>query len=171
MRCNKLLDNDVPTHSDHERRTEPARGEALRPGALTILAQAQEGRSLIEDFVPLADSLEFDLGQQYWRERGSQAFIGDATPVPYAINNEGSLSRRTAELFFASLVESEKTQPLEPLLYVLELGIGVGLFARFFLDALQEICAREAKDYYRRGHASNSTRIVAAELTLTSVQT
>jgi thioredoxin-like negative regulator of GroEL len=118
--------------------------------AQNILASAQEGRFVIEDFVPLTDSLEFDLGQQYWRERGSKAFISDATPVPFTINNDGALSRRTAEVFFASLVESEQGRPLESTLYVLELGIGVGLFARFFLDAFQEICAREGKDYYRR---------------------
>jgi hypothetical protein len=116
----------------------------------SILAQAQEGRLVIEDFVPLADSLEWELGQQYWRERGSKAFIGDATPVPFAINNDGALSRRTAETFFASLVEAEADGPLEPALYVLELGIGVGLFARFFLDAFAEICGREGKDYYQR---------------------
>ncbi len=125
--------------------------QAGRPeSAKDILREAQEGRFVIEDFVPLTDSLEFDLGQQYWRERGSKAFTSDATPVPYTINNDGALSRRTAEVFFVSLVESEQRGPLEPTLYVLELGIGVGLFARFFLDTFQEICAREGKDYYRR---------------------
>ena len=33
---------------------------------------------------------------------------------------------------------------------MLELGIGVGLFARFFLDAFKEKCAQEGKDYYHR---------------------
>ena len=87
-----------------------ARGAAsLRPSAQAILAQAQDGRVVLEDFVPLTDSLEFALGQQYWRERGSKAFISDATPVPFAINNDGALSRHTAEVFFASLVEAEQS--------------------------------------------------------------
>ena len=33
---------------------------------------------------------------------------------------------------------------------VLELGIGIGLFARFFLDRFRELCACSGKDYYER---------------------
>src|SRR5262249_14254578 len=40
--------------------------------------------------------------------------------------------------------------PLEPDLFVLELGIGVGLFARYFLDALRDLCLQHGKDYYDR---------------------
>jgi tetratricopeptide (TPR) repeat protein len=50
----------------------------------------------------------------------------------------------------SSLVEAEKAGTLEGRIFVLELGIGVGLFARFFLDAFKELSAREHKDYYRR---------------------
>jgi tetratricopeptide (TPR) repeat protein len=139
---------ELPTHAAGN--ADVQRGAGTRPRAQSILALAQDGRFVIEDFVPLADSLEWELGQQYFRERGSKAFIGDAIPVPFAINNDGALSRRTAETFFASVVEAEREGPLEPTLYVLELGIGVGLFARFFLDAFQEICAGEGKDFYRR---------------------
>jgi tetratricopeptide (TPR) repeat protein len=122
----------------------------LRRKAETILTLVQEGRAVVEDFVPLTESLDFELGQQYFRERGSHAFISDSTPVPFTINNDGSLSRRTAELFFAGLAESEKKEPLESTLHVLELGIGVGLFARLFLDSFKDLCSREGKDYYRR---------------------
>src|SRR5262245_64369311 len=97
-----------------------------------VLADAQSGRDVVQDFVPLAESLEWELGQQYLRERGNKAFISDASPVPYVINNDGTLSRRAAELFFASLVEAEKAGTLDEDINVLELGIGVGLFARFF---------------------------------------
>jgi len=118
--------------------------------AQAILAGAQEQRFVIEDFRPLAESLEWDLGQRYLRERGTKAFIHDASPVPFVINNDGVLSRQAAETFFTSLVEAEKTGPLEKKIFVLELGIGVGLFARFFLDAFKELCTRQGKDYYRR---------------------
>src|SRR5437660_11700835 len=77
-----------------------------------LLAQAQSGREVIQDFVPLADSLEWDLGQQYLRLRGNKAFISDASPVPYAINNDGTLSRHAAEVFVASLVQAEKAGTL-----------------------------------------------------------
>src|SRR5437660_9707474 len=90
-----------------------------------LLAQAQSGRAVIQDFVPLADSLEWNLGQQYLRERGNKAFLSDARPVPFVINNDGTLSRNCAEVFFTSLVAAEKAGPLEPEIFVLELGIGV----------------------------------------------
>jgi hypothetical protein len=73
-------------------------------------------------------------GQQYLRERGNKAFISDASPVPFVINNDGTLSRNAAEIFYASLVEAEKNGPLEAEIFVLELGIGVGLFTRYFLE-------------------------------------
>ena len=138
---------------------------AMNPSAnsaQSILAEAQEQRFVIEDFRPLADSLEWELGQRYLRERGSRAFINDASPVPFVINNDGVLSRQAAETFFTSLVESEKAGNLpspqpSPIkgegkadIFVLELGIGVGLFARFFLDAFKEMCASKGKDFYSR---------------------
>jgi tetratricopeptide (TPR) repeat protein len=98
----------------------------------------------------LADSLEWELGQRYLQERGNKAFINDPEPVPYTINNDGQLSGQAAEVFFASLVAAEQAGPLEPDLFVLELGIGVGLFARFFLDAFRGLCAANGKDYYDR---------------------
>lgn len=115
-----------------------------------VLACAQSGREIIQDFVPLAESLEWELGQQYLRERGNKAFISDASPVPFVVNNDGTLSRNAAEVFFASLIEAEKDETLEKDIFVLELGIGVGLFARFFLDHFRELCAKNGRDFYNR---------------------
>jgi tetratricopeptide (TPR) repeat protein len=115
-----------------------------------VLSHAQSGREVIQEFVPLAESLEWELGQQYLRERGSKAFISDASPVPFVINNDGTLSRNAAEVFFASLLEAEKAGMLEPEIFVLELGIGVGLFARFFLDHFKELCLKHRQDFYDR---------------------
>jgi hypothetical protein len=90
------------------------------PNTLTaqILTQSQFAREVIQDFVPLADSLEWDLGQQYLRQRGNKAFISDSSPVPYVINNDGTLARHAAEVFIASLLEADKhpphPQPLSP---------------------------------------------------------
>jgi tetratricopeptide (TPR) repeat protein len=126
----------------HER-VDPLSAEA-------VLGKAQANRELIQDFVPLAESLEWELGQQYLRERGNKAFISDASPVPFVINNDGTLSRHAAEVFFASLVEAERAESLEDQIVVLELGIGVGLFARYFLDNFRELCLKNKKDYYDR---------------------
>jgi tetratricopeptide (TPR) repeat protein len=117
---------------------------------LGILAEVQADRLVVQDFKPLAESLEWELGQLYLRERGNQAFIGDAEPVPWIINNDGNLSINAAEVFFTSLLSAERDGTLEPDIFVLELGIGVGLFARFFLDHLRELCARHGKEFYDR---------------------
>src|SRR5262245_23847385 len=113
-----------------------------------ILAHAQASREVIQDFVPLADSLEWRLGQEYLRQRGNRAFLSDAHPVPFVINNDGALSHAAAEVLFASLLAAEKDRPLPSELFVLELGIGVGLFARYFLDAFRDLYHEHQKDYY-----------------------
>jgi len=115
-----------------------------------VLTHAQASREVIQDYCPLAESLEWELGQQYFRERGNKAFISDAIPVPFLINNDGTLSRNAAEVFFTSCQVAEKAGDLEEDIYVLELGIGVGLFARFFLDNFRELCEQHGKDYYDR---------------------
>ena len=115
-----------------------------------VLAHAQSGRDVVQEFCPLAESLEWELGQQYLRERGNKAFISDASPVPFVINNDGTLSRHAAEVFFANCLEAEKAGELEPDIFVLELGIGVGLFARYFLDNFRDLCLEHKKDFYDR---------------------
>ena len=117
---------------------------------LRILDEAQAGGLVLQDFRPLAESLEWELGQEYFRERGSLAFIGDHDPVPFVVNNDGSLSIKAAEVFFTSLVEADKAGKLQADIFVLELGIGVGLFARFFLDWFERLCEQSGKDYYDR---------------------
>jgi tetratricopeptide (TPR) repeat protein len=132
---------------------------ANKPGSLRresslaekVLSHAQSSREVVQDFCPLADSLEWELGQEYLRERGNKAFISDASPVPFVINNDGNLSRHAAEVFFAGLLAAEKDGTLvERDIYVLELGIGVGLFARFFLDHFRDLCLQGKKDFYER---------------------
>ena len=97
-----------------------------------VMAHAQAGREIVQDFVPLADSLEWELGQTYLRQRGNKAFLSDTSPVPYVVNNDSSLSRNAAEVFWAGLVAADQAGELEDEIFVLELGIGVGLFARYF---------------------------------------
>ena len=95
-------------------------------------------------------SLEWELGGAYLRLRGNKAFLSDASPVPFIVNNDGALSRNAADVFFASLVAADKLGQLERDIVVLELGIGVGLFARYFLDCMRDLCRLHKKDYYDR---------------------
>lgn len=140
----------APNRSSAKRDTQSA-PSTNQSSAKDVLAHAQSGREVIQDFCPLAESLEWQLGQQYLRDRGNKAFISDASPVPFVVNNDGTLSRNAAEVFFASLQAAEEAGNLtEPDIFVLELGIGVGLFARYFLDNFRDLCADHNKDYYDR---------------------
>src|SRR5205823_2330764 len=116
--------------------------QSTSPGlAADILADAQAQRVVLQEFVPLAESLEWELGQEYLRQRGNKVFISDFSPIPFVVNNDGTLSRNAADVLFASLQAAEKQGPLEHDLFVLELGIGTGLFARYFLDHFRDLCA------------------------------
>jgi tetratricopeptide (TPR) repeat protein len=138
--------------STRPRPTTPTSAPAPEGGTTPaqVLARSQASREVVQDFVPLAESLEWRLGQEYLRQRGNKAFLSDAHPVPFVINNDGSLSHNAAHVFFASLLAAEKEGTLPAELFVLELGIGVGLFARFFLDAFQNLCDQHGTDYYGR---------------------
>jgi hypothetical protein len=105
---------------------------------------------VIQEFVPLAASLEWAIGQEYLRQRGNKAFLSDTSPVPFVVNNDGTLSRNAAEVFFAALQAAENDGRLDDDIVVLKLGIGVGLFARYFLDSVRDLCRRAKKDYYDR---------------------
>ena len=94
--------------------------------------------------------MEWELSQLYFAERGSKAFVNNHEHVPFEINNNGHLSQCAAETLFASLVEAEDSGTLEPYVNVVELGIGCGLFARLFLDALRDLCRKHGRDYYDR---------------------
>src|SRR5271169_4837982 len=95
--------------------------ESLHAGSAAerVLAHAQAGREVVQDFVALADSLEWNLGQEYLRQRGNKAFLSDAAPVPFVVNNDGMLSRNAAEVFFTSLREAEERGVLEDEIVVL----------------------------------------------------
>ncbi len=66
------------------------------PGELAeqVLSHSQSGRDVAQEFVPLAESLECELGQQYLRERGNNAFISDSSPVPFVINKNSVVQDR-----------------------------------------------------------------------------
>src|SRR5262245_29223265 len=121
-----------------------------KTGAIGVLAKSQSDREIVQEYCPLPQSLEWNLGQFYFRERGNKAFLSDAIPVPFLINNDGTLSRNAAKLFFANCSAADQKGALEEQIFVLEIGIGVGLFARFFLDHFREFCEQGGKDYYHR---------------------
>jgi tetratricopeptide (TPR) repeat protein len=124
------------------------REKFLDHGIGSILAAPADSHGVVQTARPLADSLEWQLGQVYLQRRGNGAFIGDVRPVPYVVNNDGAVSRRAAALLFANLRAADASGAAAESVICLELGIGVGLFARYFLDAFSDLCRAEGEDYY-----------------------
>ncbi len=114
--------------------------------ALDALGSVATEQTEIEDFRPLGESLEWRLADVYWSQAGLLPFVRN--DVPYLVNNTGRLSENAAALVFASF--DERGASLPDRLVLLELGAGTGLHARYFLDAFQALCRREARDYYDR---------------------
>lgn len=115
-----------------------------------ILKRSQASRFVIQDFRPFAHSLEWELGQFYLHKRGSKAFTNDTHPIPFAASNDGLLSENAASILFENLAEADNVGGLDDRIFVLEVGIGAGMFARFFLDAFKRLCAARHKNYYER---------------------
>jgi hypothetical protein len=90
--------------------TEAEKNAAKFPPTKTIaehiLTNAQDSRPVVQDFVPLAKSLEWELGQQYLRYRGNKAFISDAAPVPFIVNNDGNLLAQRSQKSILCLSQS-----------------------------------------------------------------
>jgi tetratricopeptide (TPR) repeat protein len=114
--------------------------------AFDALGAVATERTEIEDFRPLGESLEWRLADAYWSAAGLLPFIRN--DVPYLVNNTGRLSENAAALVFASF--DERRTALPDRLVILELGAGAGLHARYFLDAFQDRCRREGRDFYDR---------------------
>ncbi len=100
----------------------------------------------IEDFRPLGQCLEWRLADAYWAEAGVIPFVRN--DVPYLVNNTGRLSGNAAALVLAAL--EERRAELPERIVMLELGAGIGLFARYFLDAFLAECRRANSDLYDR---------------------
>lgn len=102
-------------------------------------------RQMVEDYRPLAESLEWQLSTLHWMQEGILPFID--SEVPFLINNNGRLSADAAALLFANCVDAP---PGDDGIAVLELGAGTGLFARYFLDEFRILCRSESRDFYHR---------------------
>jgi SAM-dependent methyltransferase len=115
------------------------------PTPADTLRQVTFNRRVIQDFCPLAESLECHLAEIYWSVMGLQPFVSN--DVPYLVNNSGRASTDAANLLFENCLECDAgSGPIR----VLELGAGTGLFARFLLDAFRLRCLAEGRDFYER---------------------
>lgn len=110
-----------------------------------IIQEICDPRTVLQDFVPANQSLEWEIGAQHWRTAGIAPFIQNN--VPFLINNDGLLSELAAATFFANCRENiSKNDKLS----IIEYGAGSGLFARYFMDAFRDICQMNKTDDYAR---------------------
>jgi hypothetical protein len=105
---------------------------------------AEPWGELIQDLRPLYQGLEWQLGQRVWLQQGPTPFVDGS--VPHLINNSGTLSRGAAELLLRALAEHPTPGPIR----LLEIGAGLGLFARLLLDELRRLCTEQGRDEFER---------------------
>ena len=103
---------------------------------------------VLQDWTPLHRCLDWQLGQLAFQQRGAQAFT--TQEVPNLINQGGLAAYRSAEVLFAHCVELEAAGTLEQDIWVMEMAIGLGLFAVQVLDRFQTLCREHGRDYYDR---------------------
>jgi len=110
-----------------------------------VLDEVTVERLLVQDFRPIVNSLEWALSACCWTTQALNPFVTDA--VPYVVNNSGWAAANAATVLFANCRESGK---LDQTIRVLELGAGLGLFAKQFLDTFRALCIEHGRDYYER---------------------
>ncbi|MBL8237065.1 MAG: hypothetical protein JNM66_06585 [Bryobacterales bacterium] len=111
---------------------------------LDALRRVKIDSRVVEDFRPVAESLEWRLSEAHWKVSGTQGFIEDS--VPYASTSGGALAQAAAEVLLANCHEHPPDGPV----VVLELCAGTGLFARAFVDAFRGLCQHAGAEFHQQ---------------------
>ena len=115
----------------------------------TPTADPDEDRDIIlEPFRSISDSLDWKLRQAYWSLRGSQAFLSGE--VPNLTINDGVLSKRIAATMYNWILELEEQGTVLERIRVLEIGAGLGVFARQVLERFKSYCLEGGRDHWER---------------------
>jgi len=102
----------------------------------------------LHDWALLSDTLDWRLGKLAYQARGTLTFTSNE--VPNIAHQGGLVPYRAAEVLLASCAEAESAGTLEDAIAVLELGMGLGLFAAQVLDRFRDRCAAMGTDWYDR---------------------
>jgi tetratricopeptide (TPR) repeat protein len=139
------LDPALKPRQDRASLLERLRRAGQTPAPQESIRGVAVNQQILQDFRPIAQSLEWQISELYWAKQGVAPFV--RSEVPFIINNNGRLSEDAAVLLFANCLETQTTNgPIR----VLELGAGTGLFARYFLNSFRDICRQENRDFYDR---------------------
>lgn len=134
-------------------------GAVQAPPIDETLANVQVPARVLEEFRPVAESLEWRLADVHWRRAGALPFAENE--VPFLINNSGRLSEAAARLLLANCEEASASasasasaraggRPDDGPIVVLEFGAGSGLFALLLLNSFRALCAETGRDFYQR---------------------
>jgi Tfp pilus assembly protein PilF len=114
-----------------------------------LLTRREGEGPLIQGLCPIVESVAWLRSQRYWEQAGANVFTSGE--VPYIVTNDGDQSSKAVELYVRSLRAAEQRQRRpdpKRTHYVLEFGIGTGLFAKSFLDQLKARSQRERTQDY-----------------------
>lgn len=103
---------------------------------------------MLQDWTPMSRCLDWRIGRIAWNAQGGRLFAdGD---VPNLAHDSGTHSRQCAALFVAWCDAAAAAGKLPETLVIVEYAMGTGLFMRYLLDALRELCQQKGADYYDR---------------------
>ncbi len=103
---------------------------------------------VLQEWTPLMQSLDWQLGLMAYQLRGAQAFT--TQEVPNLVNQGGLAAYRAAEVLFAHCLELDGAGTLEAEIHMQELAMGLGLHAVQLLDRFALLCQQYGRDYYDR---------------------
>jgi hypothetical protein len=130
---------------------ERVRETGQAPRVDETLANVRVQARVLEEFRPVAESLEWRLAEVHWRRAGALPFAENE--VPFLVNNSGRMSEAAARLLLANCLEAstpgQDRQDDQPIV-VLEFGAGSGLFALLLLNCFRTLCADIGRDFYQR---------------------
>jgi hypothetical protein len=127
---------------------QPAGAAASHARLETDLKNAFPNGVALEDFTRFNDSLEVRVSRVYWKKRGDRAFTN--REVPNDITNDGVIASRAAEVLFAHCEQSDAAGRRGRPVRVLEMGVGLGLFARLLIRRFTALCDRSGRDFHQR---------------------
>lgn len=101
-------------------------------------------RIKLEDFTPYQNSLKWKINQEYYKKRGSLAWLSGE--IPYVITSNYQFAHQKAKVIIESLKSYESE--IDTQIKILEIGSGGGLFAFNFIKAFKDICIKENKEHF-----------------------
>jgi hypothetical protein len=117
--------------------------------------EADEGRLLLEEFRPAANSIVWTFNRFFWEHLNlwESTFKGDYTKALPGGESDGTNPEYVCDqvsTFMAQLNDLAAHDLLPHEIFVLEMGVGSGLQSKRWMDEFRKQCQDAGKDYYER---------------------